>query len=376
MKRLVLLTVLAMGMAGCLKEYIEQPVYPEAVVGDIIISVKSAIIDDATIFAEVGSSVVFQAESNLTLKSYAWVIAGQSLTGNPVTYKFTKAGAFDLSLVAVDNVGVSHSATAKIQAVDDISSTDPVKFFSSKQVDGTGVYTYTFFCKKRLNWVGKAPYFIQGDQTNWKKEYVLPADTNYHYRDNQFVVAAAGEFGQWIKVTFNFQSNGSCRFGLGKERSSGDPWSDYSGSKFADPSNGSVLQFLAISGTPYPIVPVDVPGQIGDTIVSLKIEADSIRMFVNNGRALDGKSFVQFFKEDGGKMGGLVKQKSVSSFPRWGSVAISKTSTNIDVNGYVRLKAGLDFNQPDAFMSLSKTVFFNSNEGLVKFKVVEVSLGN
>lgn len=360
-------------LTGCMKEYEESDVVDNPHSGKVTLSVRSAIVDGNTIYGQLNGTIFFQAQSALAISSYTWTINGTNQkTGNPVDYKFTSVGDFALMLVAVDAANASHTVKATIRIVQDIDAYEPIRFSTPILVTGTDRYRYEIFAKKRLS--GNHPYFFEGDPTNWAKVYLAKQDTNYHFRSGQFVAATEAEYGEWVRVTFEAAANGNYSLGIGKHNQTTNdyPWGNYTGSAYVDPANGSKIRFRAINGQVWPIAAIPVPGDAGDEFISLKVETDSIRIFVNNGRAFNRLEFVQFMNADGTTLGGAVSQRAIANFPNWGMVSLHKSSANFDSNSYVRFKAGLDRNAPTTYLDLSQSRFYNSAKGWIEFAVVPV----
>lgn len=374
MKWLILAALTIIG-SGCMKEYEEGDPIDSPQSGKVVLSVRSAIVEGSYVYGQLGATIFFQAETALTITSYTWTIAGTNQkNGNPVDYKFTKVGDFELILVAVDSSGVSHTVKATIRIVADLETQEPIKFSVPVAISGTDKYRYEIFAKKRLS--GNHPYFFEGDPTAWAKVYLAKADTNYHYRNSQFIAATDAEYGEWVKVSFEAAANGTFNFGVGKHNQTTNdyPWMNYSGSAYVDPTNTSKIRFRAINGQVWPIAAIPVPGDAGDEFISLKVETDSVRIFINTGRAFNKLEFIQFMNADGSNLGAIVSQRAVANFPNWGMVALHKSSANFDANSYVRFKAGLDKNTPTAYLDLSQSRFYNTAKGWIEFAVIPVTV--
>ncbi len=300
------------------------------------------------------------------IDSATWTIGSIKYTGVEILHKFTSLGEVSLSVFVKFKDKTTETRNFKVQSVTDLSTTDPVRCFTTNNGNGTW-QVLILLSKERLKYATDTNFYYNGLISNWEKKIIPYANKSYVIgTDNKPVIVK--DQGKFIGVDIKLSVSGLYNLALIYDQTI---WSDLSGSSYIRKENPGLAWFYfdATTGTITPKGELasasSLPGSVGDTYFRAEQVGDTITgkgvLYFKLDQNYTSNAFV-VRELSGGTYSAPIALTAVSSFPEWGKIEVPIKELLGKVSGF---RYGPNIGSPTMYSknmeySFSYDVYFKS----------------
>lgn len=295
--------------------------------------------DLGTIYVQKDISTGLKVESKLSsnpIDSASWTIGSIRYTGVEILHKFTSLGEVSLTVLVKFKDKTTETRSFKVQSILEISSADPVRFFTTNNGNGSW-QVLVLISKERLKYATDTNFYYNGLVSNWEKKSIPYANKSYVIGTDGKPVAVKSP-GKYIGIDIKLSVTGLYNLALIYDQTI---WADLSGSTFIRKENPGLAWFYFDAGVITPkgeaSTSASLPGSVGDTYFRAEQVGDTIT----------GKG-VFYFKLDanytstafvvrelsGGTYSAPIALTAVTSYPEWGKIEIPIKEVMGHVSGF------------------------------------------
>jgi hypothetical protein len=219
--------------------------------------------------------------------------------------------------------------------------------------------------KKSLVKFAPGPYNYMGDYNGgWDTTYIQAADTNWLVVNGQLVLPNAGDQGKYFVARISVPILSTSKIGAGK----GAVWGKYH-NPFCD-STGMIKFFCQLDGTPTLNSTFAHPGIVGDSVLQLRPQDNSVVLYTNNEAPFSSITPFIVLYDSNGVVSSPLAETGLTDYTNWGG-NINISYNSLPSYKMLTINFGLDISHPNNFSpNRTKSIYWDPSDQTLKVVLV------